>query len=134
MAGETMNALAKEYGVAVRTAQIERHRAEGSPPKRLGRRRQERVAHGAYWSVHVDPSDPIAVTMQFGSTSKYVLEHRLVVAHRIGRALLSTETVHHRDGNGLNNHTDNLELRIGQHGKGATHAHCGTCTCFPGGE
>lgn len=40
----------------------------------------------------------------------YVLEHRLVMEHTLGRFLLPTEVVHHRDRNKLNNHPDNLEL------------------------
>lgn len=62
--------------------------------------------------------------------TRTVLEHRLVLARKLGRALLPHETVHHKDGDRLNNHPDNLELRVGRHGKGATDAHCATCTCF----
>ena len=41
---------------------------------------------------------------------RYVHEHRYVMEQHIGRRLLSTETVHHRDGNKLNNTIANLEL------------------------
>jgi hypothetical protein len=37
-------------------------------------------------------------------------EHRLVMAQHLGRALLPTESVHHRDGNRRNNALTNLEL------------------------
>lgn len=40
----------------------------------------------------------------------YVLEHRLVMEHILGRYLLPTEVVHHKDRNKLNNSPDNLEL------------------------
>lgn len=40
----------------------------------------------------------------------YVLEHRLVMEHILGRFLLPTEVVHHKDKNKLNNSPDNLEL------------------------
>ena len=38
------------------------------------------------------------------------LEHRYVMEQKLGRKLHSTEIVHHRDHNPLNNHLDNLEL------------------------
>lgn len=41
---------------------------------------------------------------------KQRLEHRLVMTLYLGRELLRTEIVHHKDGNGLNNAIVNLEL------------------------
>lgn len=41
---------------------------------------------------------------------KQQLEHRLVMARVLGRPLLRTEIVHHKDENGLNNTPDNLEV------------------------
>src|SRR6185312_10553996 len=37
-------------------------------------------------------------------------EHRVVMEQKLGRRLLKTEHVHHKDQNGLNNHPDNLEI------------------------
>lgn len=45
-------------------------------------------------------------------------EHRRVMERIIGRPLLVSETVHHRDGNRLNNEPSNLELFSSRHPKG----------------
>lgn len=40
----------------------------------------------------------------------YVQEHRLVVEEHLGRYLLPSEVVHHKDGNHANNNIENLEV------------------------
>jgi hypothetical protein len=47
----------------------------------------------------------------------YILEHRFVMAQYMERPLYNWETVHHIDGNRQNNALENLQLRIGKHGK-----------------
>lgn len=47
----------------------------------------------------------------FKIEGKEIREHRMVMEQKLGRKLLSTELVHHLDGDKLNNHPDNLELR-----------------------
>lgn len=47
---------------------------------------------------------------------RLLLQHRVVMEMIVGRPLLSSEHVHHRDGNGLNNEPYNLQLMsCGQH-------------------
>jgi transposase len=68
-----------------------------------------------YVRVWLDPNDPLFSSM--AHSAGYILEHRLVMARKLGRALLPTETVHHIDGNRQNNDPINIELRQGKHGK-----------------
>lgn len=67
------------------------------------------------WMISVPANDPICASMR--NSSGYVLEHRAVVARSIGRPLDDHETIHHIDGDSLNNDISNLQLRTGRHGK-----------------
>lgn len=60
-----------------------------------------------------NPSHP------FANSCGYIFEHRLVMEKMIGRYLKPTEIVHHKDGNGLNNQPNNLQLccNISEHKK-----------------
>lgn len=40
----------------------------------------------------------------------YIFEHRLIMSKHLGRPLLSSEHIHHKDGNKLNNDISNLEI------------------------
>lgn len=87
-----------------------------------------RVAHEGYIQVLIYPSDPYYAMAKVKSSSadggRYVFEHRYKMAKKLGRLLTEHETVHHKDGNGLNNNLKNLQLRQGKHGKGASFRCC----------
>lgn len=82
--------------------------------ERHGRWNGGRTKAGEYWRIKVSPEDPMS---SMANQSGYVLEHRLVMARHLGRVLLPTETVHHINGDGMDNPIENLELRQGKHGK-----------------
>lgn len=64
-----------------------------------------RVDSHGYIQINVGLDHPMA-----SSKSRYVGEHRLVMAEKLGRLLTSDEIVHHIDENKQNNHPDNLEI------------------------
>ena len=65
--------------------------------------------------VLLESNDPFySMTVQGG----YVLEHRLLMAQAFGRPLADHESVHHIDGDRLNNTLSNLQLPQGKHGPG----------------
>lgn len=71
-----------------------------------------------------------------GTKGPYILEHRLVMEKKLGRPLLPTENVHHKNGLRADNRLRNLELWRTHQPPGqrvAEQQHCPTCTCFNGG-
>ena len=80
-------------------------RPPAGQPRRLVTPEGGSVSHG-YWWVPVPPEDRHLVPP--GRHADF--EHRLVLARLLGRPLLPDETVHHRNGDRLDNRVDNLEL------------------------
>ena len=67
-------------------------------------KRQVRTKSGkGYWQVY-RPGHPMAMS------TGYVLEHRFVMSEQLGRALLQSEVVHHRNGVKTDNRLENLEV------------------------
>lgn len=72
-------------------------------PERPHREPTRWITRWGYRHVYL-PGHPMA------NSAGAVYEHRLVMADVLGRPLRSDETVHHRNGDRLDNRPDNLEL------------------------
>jgi len=134
-AGVSQIPLAKKYGVSqasvsryLRSANVKMrlYGAAASGFERCG----GRVLQHDYMTVKY-PRDGQFASMR--NHLGYMLEHRLVMAQHLGRPLTQNETVHHKDGDKLNNDISNLELRKGKHGKNARYrcASCGSLDVRP---
>lgn len=70
------------------------------------------------------PSNHVFASMR--NSLGYVPEHRLRMAEHLGRPLLKSESVHHKNGNRKDNRIENLQLRQGKHGSGVVYK-CNCC-------
>lgn len=132
LAGEGMVALAKELGIGyhiVRRTLVERGidlrkvmRVVGKSDQ--GEQPNKRITEQGYIVVYSDEFP------EMQRSTGHVLEHRLVMARFIGRALARHETVHHKNGDPQDNRIENLQLFASSHPSGASHPHCSTCSCF----
>jgi hypothetical protein len=125
----SQEAIGRRLGVgqAVVSRILRAHGMETNPMavgKNHGRWKGGRyVSPYGYVLIKTPDDHPFAVMR---GANGYTMEHRLVLAETLGRPLLPTEQVHHRDGNKQNNAPENLSLRQRQHGAGQ-HWRCADC-------
>lgn len=107
-------------------------RQHGMAPAMTGHASRERHGHwiggrtkhpSGYWQVRLASDDPFYSMV---NRTGCVMEHRLVMARKLGRPLALWESVHHINGDRTDNGEDNLQLRTGQHGSHVV-LRCRTC-------
>jgi hypothetical protein len=114
----TVSRWLKKHGVSLFDERLRHHAAN---PARY-------VTHEGYVRIHVGSGATDLIMRAMAGKSSSVLEHRLVMARILGRPLETWETVHHIDGDKQNNAPENLQLRIGKHGKSIAYV-CAKCGC-----
>lgn len=115
--GRRVGCFCRIVAAHLRQAGIEIKPRGRQPKKRYMRR-------DGYWMANLGPGDAFALPM--ATKDGQALERRLVMARRLGRPLESHETVHHINGDRSDNRIENLQLRQGRHGRGASFR-CRSC-------
>lgn len=138
--GEQSTTLAKKYNCTYATIWNIAKR-QGVKPKPFGGGKKHaehnrwkggrNITRRGYVETYVTDDDPMASMRPKGH--RYVREHRLVLARHLGRPLEKHETVHHINGDPLDNRIENLQLRRNAHGQGQMHRclDCGSHNISP---
>lgn len=130
--GASQQSLSKKYGVSAKVISSLLHSLaidvrQGGPVKAYSGGYRNYMG---YHMVQVPDDSPF---VEMRNTNKYTPEHRLVLAEHLGRPLTRAETVHHINGDKLDNHVENLELRQRNHGAGVRYrcSCCGSTNVVP---
>lgn len=134
--GEMKKNIAKKYGCGRNTIGqiLRRHDIEPihSGPGHHLWKGGEHINKDGYVFIKIPSDDPY---ISMAKSDRYIMKHRYIMAQYLGRSLLPhpIETVHHKDLNKQNNNISNLQLRQGNHGKGAVFecADCGSHNVVP---
>lgn len=85
--------------------------ATAPPPRPRSARGESRISQWGYRFVLIDDTHEWAKLREaMQGTRRTIFEHRIVLAAKLGRPLLPTETAHHINGDKLDNRAENLEL------------------------